>query len=159
MSQNQNQGCFKQFADIANLLAIAALILTAWQMRESNFAQIESNVNQEVGYTMDMLFPCWEQWKELHSKSQSLNNFDAEFLSKAEIAQDRWNVTLSTLRIEEGKIPAETINQIASLMQNSDFEGIKNKINIILVNNIDKVMKDFKIRIEEKRNKIINRTF
>lgn len=155
----EKKGCLKQFADIANLLAIAALLLTAWQMRESNFAQIESNVNQEVGYTMDMLFPCWEQWKELYSKSQSLNSYDTDFLSKAEIAQDRWNVTLSTLRIEEGQIPSQNINQLAKLMQNSDYEGIKNKINHILINNIDKVMTDFKMRIEEKRNQIINRNF
>lgn len=156
---NNNKGCLKQFTDVANLLAIIALLLTIWQMRKNNHAQIESNVNQEVGYTMEMLLPCWEQWKELYFESQELDSFNSDFLSKVSLAQDRWNIILNALKIEEGKIPQNTVDEILSLMQKSDYEKITNKINQILAENIYKAMTDFTKRIENKREKLKKRFF
>lgn len=140
-----------------NILSLIAIFLTAYQIRESKYEQIESNINQEVTYTMEMMFPCWLEWKDLYYKAQKLDGFDKDFLAKASLAQDRWNVTLNTLDIEEGKIDEATIDSILHHIKLQNYHNIKKIISTILEDKIDCTRKNFMREIQIKREEVKNK--
>lgn len=151
---NKNNGCGSQLLQVSNVIATLSLLLTIVfaiiQLRKNNEAQRENNLNQEVTYTMNLLLPCWEQWKDLYYQAQVLSEPDRNFLAKVGLAEDRWMVTTMVLEIDSDS--SRVSNKIKSAMKKGNFKAIPLMIDTILAKQINPAIKEADRKIRDQRN-------
>ena len=152
---NANKDLVTFIAEIAQILSVIALFLAFYQLYESKYLQLENNIDTEVGYTMNLILPCWKEWKGIYYDSQELKAYDRDFLEKVSIAEDRWNETLIALNIEGHAISESAY--IDQLLRQGEYKKIKDKIRNILSENIDSVLTDFHRSIQQKRIQLSKR--
>ncbi len=165
MNSTNKKSFLPQILDIANLIAIFTLLITIWQLSDNLENNKKSNLALLITHNIDMVLPCWEQWKTLYHKSQYLGKHQQSedslvfFLSNASIAQDRWNETIKTLGIRTGSIDTNSINRIQMLISEGKFSNVTDEIHSILKKNIQPVMNNIGKQLDSTRTTINKTTF
>jgi hypothetical protein len=138
-----------KIAEACTILSSIAIIAAIVQIRDGKRSLYESELNNNMQVTTAVILPAWTEWKKLYNEAEKLDSSDEDFLLRVALAQDNWNASIHIIRPNAAKI--KVIDEVKELMYQKRYNEIKTAINSILIDTINKELKQIALEAREKK--------